>query len=130
MLRRQSQNWRTCKKSVFSCKVLRTYIATHFLFVKIILPAVPCVHYKLMKLNFVICSVATLGKTYGLLCQKGVMVSGFFAFRKTKSCRQHAMLNVGDLRAFVTEWQGTIGEWSKIIYNWTLLEMLRQNRLC
>ena len=50
MLRWPSQNWRVFKNSTFSCKVLRTYIATHFLLVKIF-PSVPCIHYKLMKLN-------------------------------------------------------------------------------
>ena len=39
------------------------------------------------------------------------------------------MVDVGDLSAFVTEWQGKIGEWSKIIYNQTLDETLRQSRL-
>ena len=39
------------------------------------------------------------------------------------------MVDVDDLSAFVTEWQGTLGEWSKIIYNQTLHETLRQNRL-
>ena len=60
----------------------------------------PCIHYKLMKLNFVICSILSLSswsqqplrKTYGLRCQNGVMVSDSFAFRKTSSCRQHALL--------------------------------------
>ena len=39
------------------------------------------------------------------------------------------MVDVGDLSVFVTEWQGTIGEWSKTIYKQTLHETLRQNRL-
>ena len=83
----------------FSFKVLRTYIVTNVLFVKIVL-SISCIHYKLMKLNFTICSVLSLsswwqqllGKTYGLQCQNGLMVSDLFAFRKTKSCRQHALL--------------------------------------
>ena len=32
------------------------------------------------------------------------------------------MVDVGNLSAFVTEWRGTIGELSKIIYNQTLHE--------
>ena len=86
----------------FSFKVLRTYIVTNVLFVKIVL-SIPCIHHKLMKLNFTICSVLSLsswwqqllGKTYGLQCQNGLMVSDLFAFRKTKSCRQHALLVLG-----------------------------------
>ena len=53
-----------------------------------------------MKLNFTICSVLSLsswwqqplGKTYSLRYQNRLMVSDLFAFRKTKSCRQHALL--------------------------------------
>ena len=53
-----------------------------------------------MKLNFTICSVLLLsswwqqplGKTYGLQYQNGLIVSDLFAFRKTKTCRQHALL--------------------------------------
>ena len=52
------------------------------------------VYIKLMKLNFTICPVLSLrtwwqqllGKTFGLHCQNGLMVSDLFAFRKTKSC--------------------------------------------
>ena len=85
--------------SVFSCKVLRKYLVTNSLFVKKIF-SVPCLHYKLMKLNFAICLVLSLsslqqhffGKTYGLLFQNVVMISNSFAFRKTKSCRKHALL--------------------------------------
>ena len=43
----------------FSFKVLRTYIVTNVLFVKIVL-SISCIHYKLMKLNFTICSVLWL----------------------------------------------------------------------
>ena len=83
----------------FSCKVLRPYIATNVLFVKIVF-SIPCIHYKLTKLNFTICSVLSLsswwhqllGKTHSLQCQNGLMFSDLFAFRKTKSCRQHALL--------------------------------------
>ena len=35
----------------FSCKVLRRYRVTNVLFVKKVL-SIPCIHYKLMKLNF------------------------------------------------------------------------------
>ena len=53
-----------------------------------------------MKLNFTICSVLSLsswwqqlfGKTDDLQCKNGLMVSDLCAFRKTKSCRQHALL--------------------------------------
>ena len=53
-----------------------------------------------MKLNFTIGLVLSLsswwqqplGKIYGLWCQNGVMVCDPFAFKKTKSCRQHAQL--------------------------------------
>ena len=53
-----------------------------------------------MELDFTICSVLSvsswwqqlMGKTHGLHCQNGLMVSDLFAFRKTKSCRQHALL--------------------------------------
>ena len=41
-----------------------------------------------------------LKKTYGLRCQKGIMVNDSFAFRKTKSCRRHVLFAAGD---FVTE---------------------------
>ena len=83
----------------FSCKVLRTYIVTNVLFARIVL-SIPCIHYKLIKRNVTICSVLSLsswwqqhlGKNYGLQCQNGFMVSTLFAFRKTKSCRQHALL--------------------------------------
>ena len=50
-----------------------------------------------------------MGKTYGLQCKDGVMVSDSLAFSKTKSCRQRALsaeFDVGDLTAFVTEWWG------------------------
>ena len=58
------------------------------------------IHYKLMKLNFTIWSVLSLsswwqqllGRIYGLQCQNGLMVTDLFAFRKTKSCRQQALL--------------------------------------
>ena len=83
----------------FSCKVLRTYIVTNVIFLKIVF-SIPCIHYKLMKLNFAICSVLSLSswwqqllaKTCSLQYQNGLMVSDLFAFRKTKSCRQHALL--------------------------------------
>ena len=53
-----------------------------------------------MKLNLAIYTVLSLSlwwqqpleKPYGLWCQNGVMVSDSFDFRKTKSCRQHALL--------------------------------------
>ena len=77
--------------------------------------SVPCIH-KLMKLNFAICLLfslslfcqQTLGKTYDLRCQNGVMVSDSF-----ESCRHYALslvakVDVSGLSAFVTEWQGQI----------------------
>ena len=81
-------------------KLLFTHMVTNYLFVKIILLSLPCIHYKLMKLNFAMFLVLflsswwqqTLGKTYGLRCQNGVLVSDSFAFTKTKSCKQHALL--------------------------------------
>ena len=56
-----------------------------------------------MKHNLGICLVPSLsswwqqslGKTYGLGCQNGVIVSESFAFRKTKSRRQHTLLVLG-----------------------------------
>ena len=53
-----------------------------------------------MKLNFAMFLVLllsswweqTLGKPYGLRCQNRVLVSDSFAFTKTKSCKQHALL--------------------------------------
>ena len=75
-----------------------------------------------MKLNFAICSVLSLSswwqqplrKTYSLLCQNRSIVCDSFAYRKTKSCRKQcslsAVADIGDLSAFVIEWQGTIGE--------------------
>ena len=39
------------------------------------------------------------------------------------------MVDVGDLSAFVTEYRGTTGEWTKILYNRILHETLGQNRL-
>ena len=43
----------------FSCKVLRTYIVTNVVYVKIVL-SIPGIHDKLLKLNFTICSVLSL----------------------------------------------------------------------
>ena len=123
MLRQPSQIWCSCKNSVFSCKVLRSYIVTNSLFVKIFL-SIPCIHYKLMKLDIAICSILSLcswwqqplAKTYGLRCENEVMISDSFAFRKTKSCRKYALLVLrmtclivwGNLIAFVTNGQGQI----------------------
>ena len=53
-----------------------------------------------MKLNFAIFLVLSLSswwqqplaKTYDLRCQNRVMVSDSFLFKKSKSCRQHALL--------------------------------------
>ena len=53
-----------------------------------------------MKLNLAIFSVLSLsswwqqplGERYGLRCKNRVMVSNSFVFKKTKSCRQHALL--------------------------------------
>ena len=140
MLRESSQNWRSCKNSVYSCKVVHTYVVTNSLFVKIFL-SVPCTHDNPMKLNLAICSVLSLsswwqqhlGKTCGLQCQNGVTVCDSFVIRKNRSRRQHSLL-VLRLRLviqmhIVTEWQGRNREWSKIRYNRTLHEKLRQNRL-
>ena len=47
---------------------------------------------------------------YGLWCQNGVLFSDSLAFTKTKICKQHAnsaLINIGELSAFVTEWRGT-----------------------
>ena len=56
-----------------------------------------------------------------------------FAFGKTKSSRTHALLflrlTLMTYNAFMTEWRRTKHELSKIIYNRTLHETLRQNRL-
>ena len=57
--------------------------------------------YILLKnLNFPMFSVLslswwcwqTLGKTYGHRYQNGLLISNSFAFMKTKSCKQHALL--------------------------------------
>ena len=53
-----------------------------------------------MKVNLTICLILSLSswwqqplvKTYALRCQNRVMVSASFAFSKTKSGRQHALL--------------------------------------
>ena len=140
MLRESSQNWRSCKNSVYSCKVVHTYVVTNSLFVKIFL-SVPCTHDNPIKLNLAICSVLSLsswwqqplGKICGLQCQNGVTVCDSFVIRKNRSRRQHSLL-VLRLRLviqmhIVTEWQGRNREWSKIRYNRTLHEKLRQNRL-
>ena len=140
MLRESSQNWRSCKNSVYSCKVVHTYVVTNSLFVKIFL-SVPCTHDNPMKLNLAICSVLSLsswwqqplGKICGLQCQNGVTVCDSFVIRKNRSRRQHSLL-VLRLRLviqmhIVTEWQGRNREWSKRRYNRTLHEKLRQNRL-
>ena len=74
--------------------------------------------------------VATLGKNLLLPVPKWSNCD-FFAFKKTKSCRQHAlsaMVDFGGLSAFVNKWQGKIGERSKIIFNRTLHETLRHSR--
>ena len=59
---------------------------------------------------------ATLVKNNGLRCQNGVMVSDFFAFMKTKSCRKHV--------PFVTEsWGANINDQKNIqpnICRWQL----------
>ena len=34
-------------------------------------------------------------QTYGLRCQNGAMVNDSFAYRKTKSCRQHGLYVLG-----------------------------------
>ena len=38
---------------------------------------------------------ATLERTYGLRYQNGAVVSDSFAYRKTKSCRQHGLYVLG-----------------------------------
>ena len=115
---RPRQIWSSLQNCVFSCKVLCIYMVTNFLLVKTIFLCVPRI---LMKLKFAIHLVISLsswwqltwGKIYGLRCQN-----------------LSAEAEVGDLSAFVSEWRGKNREWSKIIYNQTLHEMLRQNRLC
>ena len=85
---------------IFSCKVLRKYKVTNFLFVKIIILTILCIHYKLMKLNLAICLVLSLsswrqlplGNSCGPWCQNGVMANDVFACRKTKSCKQHVLV--------------------------------------
>ena len=61
------------------------------------------------------------------------MVSDFFVFKKKQelqaTCSLSAEVDVGNLSAFLTEYKVTNREWSKIIYNQTLQETLRQNRL-
>ena len=71
-------------------------------------------------------------KPYGLRCLNEVMVSDSFAFRKTKSCQEHAHsveVDAGDLIAFVSDWSRKNCELSKIMCNRILDEKLRQNRL-
>ena len=88
------------QNSIFSCKVLRKYKVTNFLFVKIIILTIPCIHYKVMKLNLAICLVLSLsswwqlrlGNSCGLRCQNGVMANDAFTCRKTKSCKQHVLV--------------------------------------
>ena len=74
-----------------------------------------CIHYKLIKLNFVVCSVLLLSswwqqpleKTYNLWCQNGVMVIDSFTNQENQelqtTCFVNAETDVGDLSAFVTE---------------------------
>ena len=111
----------------FLLKLLFTYMVTNCLFAKIIFSFVQWIHHKLMKLNFAMFLVLSLSsawlqilwKTYSLWSKNGVLLSDSFAFTKPKSCKQtcslSAVINVGDLSAFVTEWQGANREWSKII---------------
>ena len=86
----------------FLCKVLRTYIVANVLFVKIV-SSTSCIHYKLMKLNFTICSVLSLSSWWQQLLRKTYALQRFpvakwfngqwpICLRKTKSCRQHALL--------------------------------------
>ena len=76
------------------------YINSYKFPIRKIFLSVPCIHYKLMKLIFAICSVLSLsslwqqhlGKTYGLRYQIGVTVSDSFAFGETKNSRQYGLL--------------------------------------
>ena len=85
--------------------MLRTYIVTNLLFVKIFF-SVPCIFYDPMNFNLAICSVLSLSswwqqpllKTDVLRGQNGVMVSDSFAFSKTESSKQHAVLVQGTNR--------------------------------
>ena len=102
--------------------------------------SVPCIHYKLMKLDFasyLLLSLRSwweqlLGKTYGLQCQDGAMVSDSSSFKKIKSCRQNSLLVLrltSVIRCFC-DWMTCGKSWMiKTIYNQTLHETLRQNRL-
>ena len=91
-----------CKTPFFRVKCYANII-TIFLLAKLIFLSVPCIQYKLMKPNFVICLALLfssswweqhLGKSYDLRWQNGAMISDYFAFKKTKSCRQHALLEL------------------------------------
>ena len=102
-------------------------MVTNCLFAKIIFSFVQWIHHKLMKLNFAMFLVLSLSsawlqilwKTYSLWSKNGVLLSDSFAFTKPKSCKQtcslSAVINVGDLSAFVTEWLGKNRECSKIM---------------
>ena len=70
---------------VFSGKVLRTYMITNFLFVKTFL-TIPCIHYKVIKLNFAICLV------FSLSSNTWEKPTAFGIKKNTKSRRQHAVL--------------------------------------
>ena len=139
MLRRLNQNWHSCKNSVFSCKVLRTYIATHYLFVKIIFPFVPCIQYTLMELNFAIWFVQYFRWAHGCTTSWEkptayyVKMEWLFCLQKNQklytTCSLDVAVDVSDLSAFMNECWGTIVEWSKVIYNQILHETLRQNGL-
>ena len=134
MLRQPSQIWRSCKNSVFSCKVLRSYIVSSFLFVKIFL-SIPCIHYKRTKLNFVICSILSLcswwqqplAKTYGFRCQNGVIVSDSFAFGKTKSYRQHVLLVLRMTLLNCLRWLNCLCDWMARNKSWMIKNDIQSN---
>ena len=77
--------------------------------------------------------VATLGKNLRPPVPKWSNDQWLFCLFKNQElqtkCCFNAEVDVGDLSAFVTEWRGANGQWSKIIYNQELHEPLRQNTL-
>ena len=134
MLRQPIQIWRSCKTPFFRIKCC-AHIVTNFLFVKIFL-SVPCIYYKLMKINFAIYLVLSLsswwqqplGKIYGLWYQNEAMVRYSFASRNATSSLR-AEVELCDLSAFVNELRGTKSCLIKIIYKRALHETLRQYSL-
>ena len=84
----------SASRTVFSCNALRASKVTIFL------SLIYLYLYRLYRSNTTYFGISLrlalnswwqqlLGKTYGLRYQNGAMVSDSFAYRKTKSCRQH-----------------------------------------